>query len=360
MTEQLSTYKPSPDQSPVITENNPHVKALADTFEILFAGKSEAKQLINARIPKKLTIEHYDSKVYNARELLLSEGLASTPLVQIQYFNTVLEGARLVKCAREAIRAERMTKGNTIRLPFQSTNANRAPEVPEMAPYRNSGTTYSYRDFTIKKYGEIAPITDEMIADSLYNTMALEVGVLGEHLENALNYEAIGVITQNCGKSADAATTAGSQGIKALANAKLAVQGLASTEITTATGGFTADTAIVTTEFDCNLNKEFLLTNYWGGQSVVNGSQPPALGLRYFVTSSPINSSSYGSIWKYATDNDIGGIVFNRMAAGAYVMREDITIEDLKEPLQDLTTAKGKIRFGVNYGIANATCRMIF
>ena len=196
MTE-TSTYKPT---GPTITSpHNQHVKALADAFEILFSGSGEARTLIEKRIPRDLTIEHYDGKIYNARELLLSEGIAATPLVQIQYFNTVMEGARLVQCARGAFRTENMTKGNTIRLPFQSTRTGRAPEVPEASPYRNSNATYTYRDFTIKKYGEVAPITDEMISDSLYNTMALEVASLGEHCENSLNYEMIGVVLENSG-----------------------------------------------------------------------------------------------------------------------------------------------------------------
>ncbi len=350
MNTELSTYKPPAGYQPVITAGNPHVRALADAFEILYAGNSEAKELAQARIPKKLTVKHFDGKEYNARELILSEGISATPLIQIQYFNTVMEGARLVLCARSAIRAERMTKGNTIRLPFQSASYGRAPEIPEGGPYRNSNATYTYRDFTIKKYGEVAPITDEMIADSLYNTMALEVGVLGEHLENSLNYEAIGVILENSGLEHD--TTGSNQGIKALASAKLLLKGKASD----GTGGYNADTIIATTEFDTGLNKEFLLTNYWGGQTVVNGGTPPALGMRYFMTNSAVNSTTY--TWGYSADGNIGALVLDMMKAGAYVMREDITIEDLKEPLNDLTTAKGKIRFGVNYGIANAACRI--
>lgn len=351
-----STYTPPADYQPVIGTANPHVKALADVFEIMFAGNGEAKRLAESRIPKNLSVdigdkERGETKIVNARELVLSEGIAATPLVQLQYFNTVMEGARLVQCARSAIRSERMTKGNTIRLPFQSTRAGRAPEVPEGAPFRNSNGTYTYRDFKVKKYGEVAPITDEMISDGLYNTMALEVGLLGEHCENALNYEAIGAILENSGKEYDTAGTSANQGIKAIASAKLELQGAARSG-----GGFRPDTVIATTDFDTNLNKEFLLTNYHGGQTVVNGGTPPALGMRYFVTNTDTSSTTY--TWGYITDGYIGALVLNQMSAGAYVMRDDITVEDFKEPLQDLTTAKAKIRFAVNYGIANAACRI--
>ena len=346
-----STYAPPADYQPVINTANPHVKALADAFEIMFAGPAEAKHLTEHRIPKDLSVQHFDGKTYNARELVLSEGIAATPLVQLQYFNTVMEGARLVQCARSAIRSERMTKGNTIRLPFQSTRTGRAPEVPEGAPYRNSNGTYTYRDFSVKKYGEVAPITDEMISDGLYNTMALEVGLLGEHCENSLNYEAIGVILENSGKEWDTTGTAGAQGIKAIASAKLELQGAVRSG-----GGFRPDTIIGTTDFDNNLNQEFLLTNHHGGSTIVNGGTPPALGLRYFVTNTDTSSTTY--TWGYLSDGMIGALVLNQMSAGAYVMREDITVEDFKEPLQDLTTAKAKIRFAVNYGIADAACRI--
>jgi hypothetical protein len=348
MSEQNSTYNPA--GTPLKTSaDNPHVRALADAFEMMFASKAEARELAQARIPKNLTVD-VDGKIHNARELVLSEGIANTPLVQIQYYNTMMEGAKVAQIARQAFRSERMSKGNTLRLPFQSQSPGRAPEVPEAAPYRNSNNTYTYRDFTIKKYGEVAPITDEMISDSLFNTMAMEVAGLGEHCENSLNYEMIGVILQNSGKEHD---TAGSnQGIKAIAKAKLALKGFAQTS----TGGFAADTIVATTEFESVLNQELILTNYWGGQMVTQGQTPPTIGMPFYATNCEINASSY--TWGYDTDGDIGALVFNRQSAGAYVMREDITIEDFREPLQDLTGAKAKIRFGVNYGIANATCRI--
>jgi HK97 family phage major capsid protein len=346
----ISTYKPSGFGTTSV--HNPHVRALADVFEILFAGNAEAKGLIEKRIPRELSVEHFDGKVYNARELLLAEGIAATPLVQIQYFNTVMEGARLVQCARQAFRMESLSKSNTIRLPFQSGGADRSPEVPEAAPYRNSNATYTYRDFTIKKYGEVAPITDEMISDSLYNTMALEVALLGEHCENALNYEMIGVALENSGLEYDAAETAASQGIKAIASAKHNVIGT----MTAAAGGFTPDTIVMTTDFQTNLEREALNTNYWGAQQLPDGGRPKVLGLDSYVTNSPTSSTTY--TWRYTTNGDIGAIVFNKMSAGAYVMREDITVEDFRDPLQDITSAKAKIRFGVNYGIANAISRI--
>jgi len=349
MTE-ISTYKPPANDQGIITSNNPHVRALADAFEIAFTANGKSRELVEARIPRKLTIRHTDGKVYNARELILSEGIVSTPLIQTQYLNTVLEGARLVQCARQALRTETAATGNTMRMPFSSTRTGRAPEVPEGSPYPISNGTYEYRDFTYKKYGERAPITKEMVSDGLYNTMALEVGFLGEHCENSLNYEAIGVILQNSGKEHDTAGT--NQGIKALAMAKLLLKGKASD----GTGGFAADTAIVTSEFDTNLNKEFMLTNYHGGQTVVNGGTPPAVNLRYFETNSAVNSTSY--TWGYSTDGDIGALVLNQMAAGAYVLRWDTQIEDLVDPIRDLQSAKASIRFGVNYGIANAACRI--
>jgi hypothetical protein len=103
-----------------------------------------------------------------------------------------------------------------------------------------------------------------------------------------------------------------------------------------------------------------LLTNYWGGQSIITGGAPSVLGLSYGKYNGTINSATYGAAWNYQDDGDTGAIVFNRMSAGAYVMREDVTIEDFSEPMQDLTTSKARIRFGVNYGIANATCRIIY
>ena len=363
VTETESTFKPemmTPEMYPrALDLRNPALRMFAESIRMAREedeGK-DIKGMIERTIPRNLsyTIPHglgldNEGSTVNLRKLLLSSGVASTAFVQTQYANSVLEGAKLQRCARDAFFFERTT-GSTMRLPIFGDYTGRAPEVAEGAEFPDSNGTPTYRDFTMKKYGEKSPISQELIDDSLYNTIALAAGRLGARIENSLNYETIGVILENSGKEHDC--TGSNLGAKAVSAAMLALTGKAED----GTGGFMADSIVMTTEFEAGIRNEVVLTDYPGAEGVIRtGMQPYLFGLRQFSTNTTTSSTTH--TWGYNSDGDIGALVYNMASAGGYVMREDISIENFREPLKDLTNVRTKIRFGVNYGIANAVCRI--
>ena len=350
--EMMSTYPRALDL------NNPAISGFARALELLFReDKGEDITRDINRIPRSLTYRiptglglDDEGETKPLRELLLGSGVAGTAFVQTQYANAVLEGAKLQRCARDALFHESMSAGNTLRLPIFGAYTGRAPEVPEGAEFPDNNGSTDYRDFTIKKYGEKSPISQELIDDSLYNTIALAAGQLGARVENSLNYEAIGVVLENSGKEHD---TAGSnQGAKAVSGAMLELEGKDD-----GTGGFKADSILMTNEFNAGIRNEVVLSEYPGAEGVIRtNAQPYLFGLRQFYTNSTTSSTTH--TWGYAATGEIGALVYNMASAGGYVMRDDISIENFRDPLKDLTNVRTKIRFGVNYGIANAVCRI--
>lgn len=338
--------------------NNPAISGFARALDLAFkedSGQDITRELekiprnLAYRIPEGLGLDN-EGETKPLRELLLSTGVAGTAFIQTQYANAVLEGAKLQRCARGMLFHENMSAGNTLRLPIFGAYTGRAPEVAEGAEYPDSNGTPTYRDFTIKKYGEKSPITQELIDDSLYNTIALAAGQLGARVENSLNYEAIGVVLENSGKEHDC--TGSNLGAKAVSAAMLTLEGKDD-----GTGGFTADSILMANEFNAGIRNEVVLTEYPGAEGVIRtNAQPYLFGLRQGYTNSTTSSTTY--TWGYSADGEIGALVYNMASAGGYVMRDDISIENFRDPLKDLTNVRTKIRFGVNYGIANATCRI--
>lgn len=356
-----STFKPEMQTAypRALDLNNPAILGFAHALEMGFAEEGGKKidglvekyvgKHLSYRVPSGLGLDN-EGSVKPLRELLLSTGVAGTAFIQTQYANAVLEGAKLQRCARDALFHETLSSGNTMRMPIFDDYIGRAPEVAEGAEFPDSNATATYRDFVVKKYGEKSPISRELIEDSMYNTIALATGRLGARIENSLNYEAIGVILENSGKEHD---TAGSnQGAKAISAAMLTLEGKDD-----GNGGFKPDSIIMTNEFAAGLRNEVVLTDYPGAEGVIRGNNTPyTFGLRSFYTNSTVASTTY--TWGYSADSEIGALVYNMASAGGYVMRDDITIENFRDPLKDLTNVITKIRFGVNYGIANASCRI--
>ena len=92
-------------------------RALATYLKLASAGPGEAKQIIEHKIPRELTTYDSDGKVVRVRELLVSEAIESTTLIQTEMYNTVMAGAEPVKYMRQALPVIG-AKGNTLTVPL--------------------------------------------------------------------------------------------------------------------------------------------------------------------------------------------------------------------------------------------------
>ena len=155
---------------------------LTKLLESGFAGNAEQSRLLNKE-SFKLAVGK------DIHKLLQSErtAIADSTLVQEEVYNTVLEGTEPVKCMREVIPIHpvdsysiRFVKGEA------GTYANK---VAEGSKIEIDTQEYSKQDITIDKYGVRPLITNELIEDSLFSVVELELKKAGARLENALNRE---------------------------------------------------------------------------------------------------------------------------------------------------------------------------
>lgn len=316
-------------------------RQLATYLEMAHAGNAEAKKMAEA-IPRALGHYDHENKLVSVRELLLTEAIESTTLIQTEVYKTVMEGAQPAICMRDALPTINMTSKS---LDIVKRAAGRyAPEVAEAAEIPIKNDDYSKLSFTAKKYAERPLITNELIDDGLFDVIAMEIQAAGRAVENTLNQIGLTELLDDAGLEHD---TAGSnQGIKAVASAigTMKKQHYIPTDI------------ILSPLAEAMVMKEFVPTGYTGAEAVMAGNLPNMLGLRVHTCNVEDASSTY--TWDYDADGEIGMLVIDRFNCGAIGMRSDITIDKYEDPIRDLTGMVVKARYDVDSLVANATVRV--
>jgi len=328
----------------------PMERRLATYFELAFSETGDYKRIVERKIPRDLTVWH-EGKVTKARELLLSTKIESTTLVQTQMYATVLEGAEPAKCFRNMLPIVKMT-GPTIRVP-RGAAGTYAPAISEGGDIHINQQDYGYTDITAIKYGDMPYITNELIEDSMYDVMAMEVRKAGERIENTLNLGCLKYLIDNATYEVDTGGVSGAQGIKAIAGARGLVKA----------AGWQPDSVVMCADAEAVVLKEFIPTSYIGAEAAMAGRLPNLLGLKVGLcdvalttTSSPFASSSY--TWDYDSDGEIGMVIFDSRNAAIIGMKRDISMKKVEDVTRDIFACPVTARFGINYIQAGAICRV--
>lgn len=305
------------------------------------------------RTGQKYMIEGADGKMAVARELLLSEAVESTNLVQTEMYSTVMEGSQPFRCVREAFNVIPM-KSSVIDIPF-GESGRYAPFVGEGAEYTIRTQDYGKRTITAKKFGEVPLATKEMIDDSLFAVIEMEARAAGAAVENTLNQMVLAHMLDSAGNEYDINAAVAALGGAAAIREALAL---------IATDGYHGDSVLYHPQVATYIYKDYTPIAYnvtaqaqmqSGVMPSILGCQLRELGVSVTTTSAP-TASTY--IWGAPTDGYIGQLVFEKMHAGFIGMRQDMFIEDYRDPLRDLAGAKVSMRAGVSYGIADALARI--
>ena len=299
-------------------------------------------------------IEGADGKVKPARELLLSEAIESTNLIQTEIYNTVIEGSQPARCMRNAVNIYPM-KSNVMDIPF-GESGRYAPFVGEGAEYTIRNQDYSKRTFTAKKIGEIPLCTKEMVNDSQFAVIELEVKAAGEACENTMNQWMLQILLDNAGNEYDInAAVAALGGAAAIREAKALI----------AADGYKADTTIYNPQVETYICKDYtpIAYNPVAQDQMRTGLLPMILGTKLYecgveltTSTAPTKSASY--TWGAPTDGYIGMCLIDKAKAGGIGMREDLFVEDYRDPLRDLVSGKVSMRVACQYGLANAISRV--
>jgi hypothetical protein len=342
---------------------------LIRALEAAHAGPSEQKILQERIVGRDLaafertTGQRYmitgeDGKKHPARELLLSEAIESSTLIQTEIKRTVIEGAEPAKCMRNAVPIMPMA-GNTMQINIGESGSY-SPVVSEGAEIPMNNQVYTARTWTAKKLGERPVITKEMIRDSLFGVIELETRKAGLRIENSLNQWMLSTLLENAGNEFDIAAVAsgGTAGVKAI----IAARALNLVD------GYTSDTIIAHPAVSQYLYKDFVPGYTVQAQDYVNNATLPKVmgcsvyecGVDVTTTSSPFKVSTATYDWSGPTDEKAGYLVFDSKNAGYIGMRQDIEIEEMRDPIRDLVNFCMTMRVACQYGVANAACRVKF
>jgi hypothetical protein len=336
------------------------IKAL----EAAVAGPAEKKaiqgEIVNRDIPAieralgvKYMIESEDGKLGKARDLLLTEGIESTTLIQTEINRTIIEGSEPAKCFRNAVPVFTMN-ANTMQMNIGETGTY-APIVAEGAEIPINNQTYTARTWTSKKFGERPMITREMVDDSLFSVVELEVRKTGYRIENTLNQWMLSVMLDGAGNNHDIAAAAGViGGIVAVMAARQA----------NLTDGYTSDTIIMHPACTTYLYKDFVPGyNPLSLGYVASGQLPSVMGCRVFEcgvsctsTSLPFKVAAANSDWSGPTDEKMGGLIFDSKNCGGIGMRQDTRVERYSDPVRDLIGMSVTMRAACQYAVANSIC----
>lgn len=335
------------------------IKAL----EAAMAGPAQKKALSEKIVNRDLAAfekahgERYmimgeDGKIGKARELLLSEAIESTTLIQTEINRTILEGSEPAKCFRQAVNVFPMN-ANVMQINVGETGTY-APFVAEGAEIPINTQDYTARTWTAKKIGERPLITREMVNDSLFSIIELEVKKAGFRLENTLNQWMLQVLMDNAGNEYDL-------------NAAISTNGGA-VAVTNAWGelvadSYTPDRVVVHPAIAPYLFKDFIPGyNPFAQDVVTRGQLPTVMGCQIFVCGADCDTTSAPTAatqtWGDKTDGNMGMLVFDSKSAGGIGMRQDTRVEQYSDPIRDLIGMSITMRAACQYGVANSICRV--
>lgn len=290
-------------------------------------------------IPKELGYIH-DGKMHRVKELLLTEAVESTTLIQAEAAKTVIEGAQPSVCIRDAFPVVE-SPSNVFNWTVGASGSY-AEEVAESTEIPGAEQDYSTRQFVMKKYGVRPRISKELFEDGMFNVIEMEMKFAGRKLENGLNRLAISHLIDSITTEEDTAGT--DQGYKAIASAVGKVTG----------NNFIPDTIIAHPEAMSVLLSEHTPVggNYPVGNTASTGVMSTPYGLNIYTSSIVSNGTE---TWGYGADEK-GMIVCDSSALAATAMKRDITVESYDDPIKDMLGMSVTARYDFKYLIAEAGC----
>jgi len=336
----------------MITAANFHGSTGLTTYlRALEMGPGELKRYVDAAIPRELG--HYvlnkDESGYDlkpVRELITMEGIEGTDLIQTEFFATIKEGAEPRQAMRNFIPTINLGSGSGLKIP-KSTSGSYAEEVAETTEVPPTNAKYSAVDVTIKKIGTRPQISDEMMADSNYDLIALEIRRAGAKIENKFNRDSLlaclsatNIQEHDCNGS--------NLGLSALAKARSKVNKV----------NRSATKMLITPDMEYQVLSSLLPVSTSVGYEQVmrTGQVGRILGLDAYETTVSTGNNSY--VWEYDSDGDFGAIVADVDEFALNVIRQDITVKRYDDPVKQIQGGVITMRYGTGIVDATAACRI--
>jgi len=325
-------------------------KELIKFLELERADNSERNKIV-ATLPKELAYFDFEGKPYDkpARELLLSEAIESTTLIQTEVYRTVAEGSEPAKCWENHIQTVDI-KGNAWTWVYGETGTY-AGKVAEGGEIPIDTQDYSSKTFTCVKRGVRPLITRELVEDGLFSIVDLELRKAGLRLQNAIEQECLNEMLLDSGSNFDTATTAGAMGSKAVVGAMMQLEGY----------GFHGTDIVMCPGFAAYVFNDYVPALYSGSPGMPVMGAPGAkltsiLGLSAGICNVTYSAGTY--YWAYTTNDYAGALVFDKSAAGGLVFARRPNVEQYVDPIHDLVGCSVTARFDADSLLPYAIVRI--
>lgn len=304
---------------------------LTKLLEYYTADDYDRKKMSSSKSFKESVLKSTPKK---RRELLLSDELEESDLLQEEVLKTIVKGAEQFRCMRDVFPIER-TKTNSVRVVYQDDEPGTAVEVPEGGKIPVNHDTLSHTNISIKKYGDRPLISNEIIEDCLWDRVDIELERLGYRMENALNDQCMKEML-----SATPNTNSGTAG-------GIAPSDISDVKRLIKLNGFLGTHMIMHPQAEGEFAKsDYLMkANFSGDNKLLReGNIGKLLGLKSYIYSldNSDNSTNWGS-----TDGDAYIWVGNPGQFLKVVMRRDIKVDEYDDPVYDLVGLSATMRFGV-------------
>lgn len=326
-----------------------HLQDSAEQKRLQAAIATKYIPLVEKELGMTYMIQGEDGKIGKARDLLLTEAVETGTLVQTEVSRTVMEGSKPAQCMRNAVPIYPM-KSNVMDVLIRPAGRY-APFVGEGSEYTIKTQDYTKMTLTAKKIGEIPLCSKEMVADSQFAVIEMEMQAAGAACENTLNQWMLQVLLDNAGNEYDInAAVAALGGAAAIREAKALI----------AADGFHADQVIYHPQVETYICKDYtpIAYNPVAQEQMRTGLLPMILGCRLHecgveltTTTTPVASSSY--TWGAPDNGYIGMVLIDKQKCGGIGMRQDIFVEDFRDPLRDLIGGKVSMRAACQYATGN-------
>ena len=283
-------------------------------------------------------INHFNKE---EKQLLLSE-TGETDLVVREVIGAIVEGAKAREAARKVIPIIN-TVSDTCRVTYGSSpSGSYASYVAEGASINIDGIQWSKTDIDIKKAAVRIPITNELIEDSEFDVVELELKKAGAKLENKLNQQAITTMLDSVTGTSDVDPNGSHIGTYDIGLAKAAVD----------SKGWKADSVLLEPNGYGYLMDETNMPEIAAGNNSF-------LGLNISILDADTDGTGTAMWDGTDSSNHYTGLVFDSYNYAVIAMREDINIGKFKDPVHDLLDVVAKMRFGVGVLNTDAACRIL-
>jgi HK97 family phage major capsid protein len=308
---------------------------LTKLLEFGFAGNAERSRLLSK--------ESFKNAIgLDTHKLLQNEAtaIADSTLVQEEVYKTVIEGMEPFKCMREVLPIIK-TDSYSIRF-VKGTTGTYAEKVAEGAKISIDTETYSKQDITIDKYGTRPLITNELIEDSLFDVVELELKKAGAKMENALNRLCLYQILQGTYKI--------STNTMSPAGAHIAISDIAQAVGMVKKQNYLPDTLVLhpTAEAYMLQDSNLAYVSFAGGPGALRQGDigNTLMGLKPYTCTA---TDAAAPTWDDTTAaSDVTAMIFSKKDLGAICMRRDLTIEQYDDPIHDLVGISLTMRFGAD------------